>query len=93
MNIPIAVKIECAKGEIMNVLQHIQDIHALPPCIMDGIISSILADMRAESKLELINGTNALLQEKNEEVKKAQAAAKRVLDIEQEQMAESDIEQ
>ena len=33
MNTPIAIKIECAKGEIMNAMQQIQDKYALPPCI------------------------------------------------------------
>ena len=44
MNTPIAVRIECAKGEILNAMETIQKRHALPPCIMDGVLSSVLAD-------------------------------------------------
>ena len=50
MNTPIAIRIECAKGEIMNAMQQIQDKYALPPCIIDGVISSVLAEVRAESE-------------------------------------------
>lgn len=90
MNTPIAIKIECAKGEIMNAMQQIQNKYALPPCIMDGVISSVLAEVRSEAKLELINTTNALLREKNEELEKAKAEAKKVLKVEPEQVSESD---
>lgn len=93
MNTPIAIKIECAKGEIMNAMQQIQDKYALPPCIVDGVISSVLAEVRAESKLELINATNAVLQEMEEELAKAKAAAKKVLEAEPEQVSESDTRQ
>ena len=49
MNVPIAVRIECAKGEILNAMEAIQTKHALPPCIMDGVLSSVLAEVRSES--------------------------------------------
>lgn len=90
MSTPIAIKIECAKGEIMNAMQRIQSQYTLPPCIMDGVISSVLAEVRAESKLELINATNAVMQETNEELEKAKAAAKKMLKTEPEQATESD---
>lgn len=88
MNTPIAVRIECAKGEILNAMETIQKRHALPPCIMDGVLSSVLAEVRSEAKIELINSTNAMMTEKNEELKKAQAAAKKVLKTEPEQPEE-----
>ena len=77
MNTPIAVRIECAKGEILNAMETIQTKHALPPCIMDGVISSVLAEVRSEAKIELINSTNAMMAEKDEELEKAKKAAKR----------------
>ena len=46
MNTPIAVRIECAKGEILNAMETIQKRHALPPCIMDGVLSSVLAEVQ-----------------------------------------------
>lgn len=79
MNTPIAIKIECAKGEMMNTMQNIQDKYALPPCIMDGVISSMLESVRAESKLELLNGANAMLEETNKELERAREEAKKVL--------------
>lgn len=77
MNTPIAVRIECAKGEILNAMETIQKRHALPPCIMDGVLSSVLAEVRSEAKIELINSTNTMMTEKNEELEKAKKAAKR----------------
>ncbi len=90
MNTPIVIKIECAKGEIMNAMQQVQNKYALPPCIIDGLISSVLAEVRAESKLELLNATNAVMRETEEELEKAKVAAKKVLKAEPEQVTESD---
>ena len=50
MNTPLAVRIECAKGEILNAMETIQKRHALPPCIMDGVLSSVLAEVRSEER-------------------------------------------
>ena len=82
MNTPLAVRIECAKGEILNAMEAIQTKHALPPCIMDGVLSSVLAEVRSEAKIELINSTNTMMAEKSEELEKAKKAAKRVLKTE-----------
>lgn len=85
MNMPIAMKIECAKGEIHNALESIRQQHSLPPCIMDGVISSVVAEVRSEAKIELINATNEMLQKKNEELEKAKKEAKKVLKEETEE--------
>lgn len=85
MNTPIAVRIECAKGEVMNALEKVRQQHSLPPCIIEGVLSSVLSEVRAEAKLELINGTNEMLREKNEELEKAKKAAKKVLKTEPEE--------
>ena len=52
MNVPIAVRIECAKGEILNAMEAIQTKHALPPCIMDGVLSSVLAERTLRTEPE-----------------------------------------
>lgn len=90
MNTPIAIKIECAKGEIMNALQKIQQEFGLPPCIIDGVFSSVSAEIKSEAKLELINATNTMMREKEEELEKAKAAAKKVLKEETKRESESD---
>lgn len=82
MNIPISVKIECAKGEIMNALDRIEKQQNLPPCILECVLSSVIAEVRSGAKLELINGTNQMLREKDEELEKAKAEAKKVLKTE-----------
>ena len=93
MNIPIAVKIECAKGEILNAMEAIQKKHGLPPCIMDGVLSSVLAEVRSEAKIELINSTNTMMAVKNEELEKAKKAAKRVLKTEPDEGQEQDAQE
>lgn len=75
----IALKIECAKGEVINAVESIRQKYELPPCIIEGILASVLADVRAESKLELLNGTNQIIREMNEELEDARKAAKKVL--------------
>mgnify|MGYP004515250117 FL=1 len=93
MNTPIAVRIECAKGEILNAMETIQKRHALPPCIMDGVLSSVLAEVRSEAKIELINSTNTMMAEKNEELEKTKKAAKRVLKTEPDEEQEQDTQE
>ena len=90
MNTPLAVRIECAKGEILNAMETIQKRHALPPCIMDGVLSSVLAEVRSEAKIELINSTNVMMAEKDEELEKAKKAAKRTLRTEPEEQTEEE---
>lgn len=90
MELQIAIKIECAKGEILNALERIRRQYDLPPCIVDGILSSVLAEVRSEEKIELINATNAMMREKNEELEKAKAAAKKVLRAESEEQSEQE---
>ena len=93
MNTPIAVRIECAKGEILNAMETIQKRHALPPCIMDRVLSSVLAEVRSEAKIELINSTNTMMTEKNEELEKAKKAAKRVLKTDPDEEQEQDTQE
>ena len=50
MEMPIAVKIECAKGEILNALEKIRREYNFPACIVDGVLSSVLADIRGRGK-------------------------------------------
>ena len=38
---------------------------------MDGVLPSVLAEVRSEAKIELINSTNAMMAEKNEKLEKA----------------------
>ena len=88
----MAIQIECAKGEIMNAMQRIQNKYALPPCIMDGVLSSVLVEVRSEAKLELLNATSTVVREKDEELEKAKEAAKKVLKPEQEAEVEETVE-
>lgn len=79
MNKPLPIRIESARGEILNALERIRVQHNLPACIIDGILSSILADVRGEQKIEVINGSNQMIAELSEELEKAKAAAKKVM--------------
>ena len=52
--------------------------------------SSVLAEVRSEAKIELINSTNAMMAEKDEELEKAKKAAKRTLRTEPEEQPEEE---
>lgn len=84
MNTPVTIRIESARTEIINIVEMCRKKHGIPPCVMDGILSSVLADVRNETKTELINATDAMVKEVNEELEKAKTAAKRVLKTESE---------
>lgn len=79
MNRPLQITIENARGEILNALERIRIQYNLPACIVEGILSSVLADIRAEQKIEIINGSNKMIRELSEELDKAKEAAKKVL--------------
>lgn len=86
MQTTIQERIACARGELLNAMQKIETEQELPSCIMDGILSGILADLRETDKMELLNINIALKQEHDEEIKKisseleeAKKAAKKVL--------------
>lgn len=86
MNVPIEVRIECARGEILNAVEKITREQGLPAAVIDGVISSVLEEIRGQEKMELVNAFNKLRAEKeeeinalNEELQKAKAAAKKIL--------------
>lgn len=86
MNTPLPIRIESARGEVLNALERIRVKHNLPACIIDGILSSVLADVRGEQKIEVINGSNQMIAELSEELEKAKAAAKKVMPEDMQEM-------
>lgn len=97
MQTTIQERIACARGELLNAMQKIETEQELPSCIMDGILSGILADLRETDKMELLNVNIALKQEHDEEIKKisseleeAKKAAKKVLPETEETEQEND---
>ncbi|WP_455618817.1 hypothetical protein [Eisenbergiella sp.] len=83
---PLSVMIEIAKGELRGTIGKIKSEYNLPPCIMEGILCSVLVEVQKEGKIEIINETNSIMQEKNEELERAKAAAKKVLPEEPEEI-------
>ena len=86
VNVPIEVRIECARGEILNAVEKITREQGLPAAVIDGVISSVLEEIRGQEKMELVNAFNKLRAEKDEEInalseelQKAKKAAKKVL--------------
>lgn len=55
MNEPVHIKIECAKGELLNVVNKMNVEMGLPPCIIEGIIGTVLAEIRSQQSIDLIN--------------------------------------
>lgn len=97
MQTTIQERIACARGELLNAMRKIETEQELPSCIMDGILSGILADLRETDKMELLNVNIALKQEHDEEIKKlsseleeAKKAAKKVLPEAEETEQEND---
>lgn len=61
MDIPLSIKLENARGMILNTIQEIQNRYGLPASIMDGIVSQVVSEIRAEEKIELINANNQII--------------------------------
>lgn len=97
METPIEVRIECARGEILNAVERISQEQRLPVMVVDGVISSVLSEIRAQGEMELINAYvsvkreyEAKIRELNEELEKAKKAAKAVLKNEEASDQEGD---
>ncbi|MGI6501243.1 MAG: hypothetical protein ACOX1S_10280 [Anaerostipes sp.] len=76
MQIPISVRIENAKGKILDVVNEAGNRFELPASVMDGVLSSVLAEVRSSAKVELINGFNYIAEQEEAERKKAADAKK-----------------
>lgn len=61
MDQPLIIKLESARGEIMNCLQNVQTKYSFPASILDGVLSQVLAEIRGEEKIELINANNQMI--------------------------------
>lgn len=70
MEQPISLKIENTKGKILNAVNMAGVEYNLPAFIMEGIISSVLAEIRSQAKIEMLNDFNAMLEESKKEDKK-----------------------
>lgn len=75
MQIPISVRIENAKGKILDVVNEAGSRFELPASVMEGIIAAVLAEVRGSAKIELINGFNYIAEQEAEAAE--QAAAKK----------------
>lgn len=96
-NTPETVKFTCAKGEILNAIGRIQAEYNLPACVLETIITSVIADLRAQDKMDLLNESfaqqekyNKKITELEEELKAAKKAAKAVLETNTEEMKEGE---
>lgn len=99
METPIEVRIECARGEILNAVERISQEQRLPVMVVDGVISSVLSEIRAQGEMELINAYLSLkndsevkISELNKELEEAKKAAKAVLKAEETADQEQDQE-
>lgn len=63
MEQPISLKIENTKGKILNAVNMASVEYNLPAFIMEGIISSVLAEIRSQAKIEMLNDFNAMIEE------------------------------
>ena len=91
-NIPVEVRIECARGELLNSVQHVMRLQQLQACVIEGVLNGVLADIRGQAKIELLNtyiqaqNTHCeQLDKLNTELLKAKTAAKKVLKEDTEQ--------
>lgn len=51
---PLSMVLQTAKMELMKTTNNVMQSYGLPPCLMDGLISSLLADIRAQESGEIV---------------------------------------
>ncbi|NCC07457.1 MAG: hypothetical protein EOM30_05300 [Clostridia bacterium] len=72
MEQPISLKIENTKGKILNAVNMAGVEYNLPAFIMEGILSSVLAEIRSQAKIEMLNDFNAMIDEQNKKEKEGE---------------------
>lgn len=50
---PLSMVLQYARMEMLKSANSVMQNYSLPPCLMDGILSGLLADIRAQSSSEL----------------------------------------
>ena len=51
---PLSMVLQSARMEMLKAANGVMQTYGLPPCLMDGIISALLADIRAQSSSEIV---------------------------------------
>ena len=68
-----------AKEEIQDTVNKAQEKYNLRPCVMEDILSAVMLNCTEKVQKEVAEDVRELLEQKNEELEKAKAAAKKVL--------------
>ena len=53
-NQSLEMSLQQAKAEMISATNYIMKKHNLPPCLMDGILSSLLADIRSAELVSVL---------------------------------------
>lgn len=69
MDLPISLKIANAKGKILSCVNMASVEYNLPAFILEGIIADVLAEMRSQARIEVLNDFNLILKENEKEDK------------------------
>ena len=51
---PLSMVLQSARMEMLKAANGVMKTYGLPPCLMDGIVSGLLADIRAQVSSELV---------------------------------------
>lgn len=51
---PLSMVLQSARMEMLKAANSVMQAYGLPPCLMDGVVSGLLADIRAQSISELV---------------------------------------
>lgn len=68
-----------AKEEIQDTVNKVQEKYNLRPCVMEDILSAVMLNCTEKVQKEVAEDVRELLEQKNEELEKVKAAAKKVL--------------
>lgn len=66
MDQQLNVTLQNAKMDMIKATNTVMQQRGLPPCIMDGIICSLLADIRSQTASEIVKEATNLGGEKND---------------------------
>jgi hypothetical protein len=65
---PLSLELQLARMELLKAVNEIMQAYSLPPCLLDGVVTGILSDIRMQSSSELVRDIQ-IAQSQSEEQK------------------------
>lgn len=75
---PLSLELQLARMELLKAVNGIMQAYSLPPCLMDGVVTGVLSDIRMQISSELVRdiqlAQNQTVDKSNKDIKDIETA-------------------